>query len=72
MDQSTEASGIIGKTVENGMPVIWSFVNELPSETERELLSWLVVIAWHYDGSARNGMPSEQVNQSMLKQCDLL
>jgi hypothetical protein len=72
MENSAEASGIIGKTTENGLPVIWSFVNELPPETERESLSWLIVIAWQYDGSARNGMPSEQVNQHMLKLEDAL
>jgi hypothetical protein len=30
----TEATGIIGESTENGMPVIWSFVNELPSQEE--------------------------------------
>ena len=72
MEKSAEASGVIGKTTENGLPVIWSFVNELPSDTERESLSWLIVIAWLYDGSDRNGMPSEHVNQGMLKLEDAL
>jgi Family of unknown function (DUF695) len=67
-----EASGVIGKTVENGLPVIWSFLRELPSEAERRNLSWLIVIVWLYDGSERNGMPSEQVNQEMLKLEDAL
>ena len=68
----TEATGIIGKTAEAGMPVIWSFVSELPSQDEREGLSWLIILAWHYDGSERNGMPPEQVNQKMLALEDAL
>ena len=55
--QSDEPKGIIGKTVEKGFPVIWSFVNELPSHSEREQLPWLTVVSWTYDGSVRNGMP---------------
>ena len=61
-----EPKGIIGKTEENGMPVIWSFVNELPAREDRELLPWLIVMAWQYDGSERNGMPSEEINKKML------
>lgn len=72
MEESAEASGVIGKTTENGQPVIWSFVNELPLETEQRSLPWLIVIAWQYDGSDRNGMPLEHINQDMLKLEDAL
>jgi len=72
MEDSAGTCGVIGKTTENGLPVIWSFANELPSETERADLSWLILIAWQYDGGERNGMPSEQVNQDMLKLEDAL
>ena len=51
---------------ENGLPVIYKFVNELPSKEVRKNLPWLAVISWAYDGSSRNGMPSEEVNASML------
>ena len=61
----TEATGIIGQSNEDGMPVIWRFVNELPSLEERSALPWLIVVTWRYDGSARNGMPSDQVNRAM-------
>lgn len=71
MEEST-AKGVIGRTTEEGKPVIWSFVNELPAPTECAALPWLVVISWAYDGSDRNGMPSEPVNRSMLDLEDAL
>lgn len=58
--------GIIGRTTEDGFPVVYKFVDELPSEQDRERLPWLTVISWKYDGSARNGMPPESVNQQMI------
>jgi hypothetical protein len=72
MGKSTKANGIIGKTTEDGVSVIWSFVNELPSPTERERLPWLIVLGWRYDGSNQNGMPPDEVNQSMLALEDAL
>ena len=37
----------------------------MPSEEDRQLLPWMVVIRWAYDGSQRNGMPDLDVNESM-------
>lgn len=62
-----EPEGIIGRTYENGAPVIFKFVNELPPEPIRSQLPWLTVISWPYDGSTNNGMPMADVNQSMIR-----
>jgi hypothetical protein len=58
--------GIIGQTTEDGFAVVFKFVDELPSQQDRERLPWLTVISWKYDGSSRNGMPPESVNQQMI------
>jgi hypothetical protein len=70
--EESNPKGVIGRTTEDGMPVIWSFVDELPAPTEREALPWLIVISWSYDSSDRNVMPSEQVNRDMLALEDAL
>ena len=61
-----QEQGIIGKVQENGLPVIYKFVDELPNELIRSTYSWLTVISWKYDGSSRNGMPPEDANQRMM------
>jgi hypothetical protein len=58
--------GIIGETEEGGFPVVFKFVDELPSPDVRETLPWLTVIAWNYDGRSRNGMPSALVMSQMV------
>ncbi|WP_228160525.1 DUF695 domain-containing protein [Marinobacter bohaiensis] len=59
--------GVIGRVMEDGRPVIYKFVEEMPSPTVRDALPWLTVIAWRYDGSERNGMPPEPVNERMIR-----
>ncbi|SDK61396.1 DUF695 domain-containing protein [Microbulbifer yueqingensis] len=61
-----EGKGIIGRVYENGAPVIYKFVNELPGDDIRAGLPWLAVISWKYDGSSNNGMPLEKDNQGMI------
>ena len=61
-----EPKGIIGRSQEDGKPVIWRFVNEAPSDERRERLPWLAIIAWTYDGGERNGMPLHDENQRMI------
>ncbi|MDJ0832570.1 MAG: DUF695 domain-containing protein [Gammaproteobacteria bacterium] len=61
-----EEKGIIGRVYEDGAPVIYKFVNDLPEESVRANLTWLTVIAWKYDGSSNNGMPVADVNQRMI------
>jgi hypothetical protein len=61
-----EEKGIIGRIYEDGVPVIYKFVNEFPEGTIRSKLSWLTVISWKYDGSANNGMPLNDENRRMI------
>lgn len=62
-----ETSGIIGSVTEDGFPVIYALVTELPSESRRRQLSHLAVVSWKYDGSSRNGMPAPDTNERMLQ-----
>lgn len=61
-----QASGIIVRTFEDALPVIYSLVNELPDAAIRQPLPWLTVIGWNYDKSIRNGMPPEEENRGMI------
>ena len=58
--------GIIGESHEDGLPVIYKFVDELPSQNTRTKYRWLTVISWKYDRNVRNGMPPEDTNKQML------
>ena len=60
-----EEKGIIGEVEEGGFPVVFKFVDELPSEETRGRFGWLTVVSWKYDGSQRNGMPPEETNSYM-------
>lgn len=61
-----EEKGIIGEALENGFPVVYKFVDDLPSEETRGRFGWLTVISWKYDGSQRNGMPPDETNSRMM------
>ena len=58
--------GIIGEGKEDGLPVIFKFVDELPTLETRQKFRWLTVISWKYDRSIRNGMPPEATNKQMI------
>ena len=58
-----DGQGVIGKVEEDGLPVIWRFIDRTPSPEEREQLQWLTVISWDYDRDVRNGMPPEDVER---------
>lgn len=60
-----QETGIIAKYSEDGFPVVLKLVDEFPDESIRSKYSWLTVISWKYDGSDNNGMPPDEVNQSM-------
>lgn len=64
--EAEDENAIIGRVYEDGAPVIYKFVNELPTENIRSQLTWLTVISWKYDGSSNNGMPLEVDNQRMI------
>lgn len=63
---ANERKGIIGKVYENGLPVIYKLVNEMPQSSIIKSLPWLTVIAWKYDGTSNNGMPPKNENQQMI------
>jgi hypothetical protein len=65
VDHSDEL-GIIGETNEDGLPVIYRLVDELPGADVRNSLPWLTVISWRYDREARNGMPPVAINDRMI------
>jgi hypothetical protein len=58
--------GIIGETKEDGLTVIYKFVDETPSQETRERFGWLTVISWKYDRTVRNGLPPEDTNKQMI------
>lgn len=62
-----EDKGIIGKLYEDGVPVLYSFVNEMPAAEVRDQLQWLSVISWKYDGGENRGMPPAEDNQKMMR-----
>jgi len=55
----TEETGIIGRVVIDGFPVIYKLVDDSPSDETKTRYPWLTVIAWEYDGSENNGMPGD-------------
>jgi hypothetical protein len=67
-----EEKGVIGRVHENGQPVIYKFVNEMPSTSIRDQLQWLTVISWKYDGVSNNGMPQADENQNMINLEDII
>jgi hypothetical protein len=72
MDPSGEATGVIGTIEEEGLPVVYALVPELPPESRRRELPQLTVVSWKYDGTARNGMPDLETNARMIQLENLL
>jgi hypothetical protein len=70
--QNKEFKVIIGEYHEGDYPIVVRFVNELPSGQVISHLSWFTVISWKYDGSERNGMPTDDVNKKMIELEDAL
>jgi hypothetical protein len=62
----SQEKGVIGEIREGGFPVVFKFVDELPSEETRGRFGWLTVVSWKYDGTQRNGMPPEEINLRMI------
>ena len=67
MTQISESRGRIVETWKDGLPILWTYVPELPAEETRRAIPWLTVIRWDYEGTANNGMPQVEENQRMLK-----
>lgn len=67
MYSNKNLKGRIVRTYKNGLPILWTFVPEMPDEAMRRALPWMVVVSWNYDGTERNGMPSPDVNEKMKR-----
>ena len=57
----------VGEAKIQGKPVVYKFMNELPSKVHRDKMIWLTVVSWKYDGSNNNGMPPKKVNEAMIR-----
>jgi hypothetical protein len=66
MSASSEPTGRIVKTLKDGLPILWTYVPEMPVDEVRIALPWLTVVRWLYDGSGTNGMPCAEENERML------
>ena len=66
MSEKDHPRGVIGRAIIDGLPVIYRFINQAPTDAKRKALPWLTVISWRYDGSANNGMPPKLVNEQMV------
>jgi hypothetical protein len=66
VNSEPEKKGAIGRLSEEGLPVIYKFINEFPAVEIRHDLTWLTVLSWKYDGSSNNGMPIDLDNQKMI------
>jgi hypothetical protein len=67
-----EELGVIGEITEDDLPVVYSFIKELPDLSVILKYPTLVVISWKYDGSMHNGYPDQQSQDMMYKLEDLL
>ncbi len=63
MSENSEVRGRIVRTYKDRLPILWTYVPELPNESSRRALPWLTVVRWEYDGSENNGMPLTDENQ---------
>lgn len=66
MTANQEVQGRIVKTSKDGLPILWTYVPEMPRESVRCVLPWLTVVRWEYDGSENKGMPRPDENRRML------
>lgn len=63
---NAETRGRIARTWKDGIPILWTYVPEMPGQVTCRATPWLTVIRWEYDGSHNNGMPHAEENQLML------
>jgi hypothetical protein len=61
------ARGIIGKTISDGVPIIWNFVNELPIEEVVNTRPWLVAIRWAYDAVLEDSFPDKDTQAAIYR-----
>ena len=63
----SEETWSVGEARIKGKPVIYKFINEFPDEVTRHRMPWRTAVSWKYDGSGNNGMPPDEINESMIK-----
>ena len=65
-NNALEPTGLVVRTHNAaGLPILWTYVPEMPTEVTRLSLPWLATVRWQYDGSSNNGMPSPKENELM-------
>lgn len=62
----------VGEAEVEELPIVCTFLTNLPDDKTRAELTWLTVIAWEYDGYSNNGMPDKELNNSMVALEDAL
>ena len=67
MAQGEESWAVGEVNLEGDIPLVYKFMTELPSQTIIDKMPWLTVVSWKYDGSKNNGMPPQEINESMMK-----
>ena len=67
MVTASKTSGRVVRTLKDGLPILWTYVPEMPSEDDRISSPWLAVVSWAYDGSGNNGMPNSEDNEAMQR-----
>ena len=60
-------NGVIGRFKEDDNPVIVRFADETLNENTISKFPWFTVVAWRYDGSDNNGMPTTKINSKMIR-----
>ena len=66
MTENSETRGRVARTYKDGLPILWTYVPEMPDDRSRHAMPWLAVVRWEYDGSENNGMPRAEENQRMI------
>ena len=61
-----ESQWVVGQAKINNKPVVYKFMEKLPSSEIRKSYPWLTVISWKYDGSTNNGMPNQADNEQLI------
>ncbi len=67
VENTDPARGIIGKTLSDGVPILWNFVNELPPTEVVDTRPWLVSISWSYDAVRENSFPDEATQAAIYR-----
>lgn len=60
-----DPGGVIAKIMEDDKPVILAITKGNYTNENKNKFPQLIIIAWKYDGSENNGMPSEEDKEKM-------